>query len=61
MSTTAATTFNCPSCDAVGQLEQVVYEGEVLSCDACTQELEVQSLDPVQVVIAPEPEEDWGE
>lgn len=58
---TATATFSCPSCDATGELADVQYIGEVIACASCTEELEVQSLDPVQVALAPEPEEDWGE
>jgi len=34
---------------------------EILECAECRIELEVVSLEPVMVALAPEIEEDWGE
>jgi alpha-aminoadipate carrier protein LysW len=34
---------------------------EIVECSACGVELEVISIDPVAVALAPEEEEDWGE
>ena len=53
-------TVNCPECDATITLEDVV-EAELVVCPECGVELEVVSLDPPQVDLAPEEEEDWGE
>jgi alpha-aminoadipate carrier protein LysW len=36
-------------------------ENELIACAECGAELEIISLDPVQLELAPEVEEDWGE
>jgi alpha-aminoadipate carrier protein LysW len=51
----------CPICEADIRLPDDVMENELISCPDCGSELEVLSLDPVQLVEAPETEEDWGE
>ncbi len=38
-----------------------VVEGEIVQCEDCGAELEVVSLNPVTLELAPEEEEDWGE
>lgn len=51
---------SCPECEALwsaGTLEK----GEILSCPECGVELEVTSLDPLALALAPEEQEDWGE
>jgi len=35
--------------------------GEILDCPDCGAELEVRSLRPLVLALAPEVEEDWGE
>jgi len=50
----------CPECDAELQLEDVI-EGEIVVCSDCGVDLEVVSLDPVKLDLAPMEEEDWGE
>lgn len=35
--------------------------GEILDCPDCGAELEVRSLNPLVLALAPEVEEDWGE
>lgn len=35
--------------------------GEILTCGDCSVELEIITLDPIVVEMAPEVEEDWGE
>ncbi len=35
--------------------------GEIVLCPDCEVELEVRSVNPVTVELAPEVEEDWGE
>jgi alpha-aminoadipate carrier protein LysW len=54
-------TAACPICEADIRLPDDVMENELISCPDCGSELEVLSLDPVQLVEAPETEEDWGE
>ncbi len=51
---------NCPECDANIALEDVV-EGEILVCPDCGVDLEVMSLSPLVLELAPMEEEDWGE
>ena len=51
----------CPECDADVPFERETVLGEVLSCADCAAEVEVTSLDPPAVVLAPPEEEDWGE
>ena len=38
-----------------------VEEGESVVCADCGVELEVMSVDPITLDLAPEVEEDWGE
>ncbi len=35
--------------------------GEILDCPECSAELEVRSLSPLVLALAPDVEEDWGE
>jgi alpha-aminoadipate carrier protein LysW len=51
----------CPECGGELDLQQGLEEGEIVVCPDCGVELEVVSLDPVVVQLAPEVEEDWGE
>lgn len=51
----------CPECAAEVTLADDVVEGEIVICEACEVELEVMSLSPVVLEMAPEEEEDWGE
>jgi alpha-aminoadipate carrier protein LysW len=51
----------CPECAGELDLDAGVVEGEILVCPDCGVELEVMSIDPISVDLAPEVEEDWGE
>ncbi len=51
----------CPTCDADVRLPDGVMLNELLACADCGTELEIISLSPLQVELAPEVEEDWGE
>jgi alpha-aminoadipate carrier protein LysW len=51
---------SCPECDAPLSLTDPL-EGEIVPCPECGVELEVISLDPLTLDLAPEVEEDWGE
>jgi len=51
----------CPECAAAITLADDLILGEILECPDCGLELEVRGLDPVEVDLAPEEEEDWGE
>ncbi len=52
---------NCPECDAEIQMEAGTELGEILVCSDCGVDLEVISLDPFVVEMAPMEQEDWGE
>jgi alpha-aminoadipate carrier protein LysW len=52
---------NCPECAAEIVLEAGVEAGEIIVCPDCGVDLEIISLDPVEVNLAPIEEEDWGE
>lgn len=51
----------CPECGAQINLASDTEEGEILTCHDCGVELEVISLNPPTLELAPEVEEDWGE
>lgn len=51
----------CPECDASVGLTGDVVEGEIITCPDCAAELEVISVDPPELALAPEVGEDWGE
>jgi alpha-aminoadipate carrier protein LysW len=53
--------MECPECAADLDLAADVEQGEIVVCPDCGVELEVVSLDPLAVELAPEVEEDWGE
>ena len=53
-------TANCAECDAELTLTDVV-EGEIVVCSDCGVDLEVVSLDPPTLALAPMEAEDWGE
>lgn len=56
----ATQTAHCPECDAELKL-QGVEKGEIVTCPDCGAELEVINDNPLEVALAPEEEEDWGE
>lgn len=51
----------CPECLAEIDLNGGVEVGEILVCPDCGVDLEIISLQPVSVELAPMEEEDWGE
>jgi alpha-aminoadipate carrier protein LysW len=51
----------CPECAAEISLARGTLAGEIVQCPDCGAELEVISLDPPVLDLAPEEEEDWGE
>ncbi len=53
-------TTTCPECGADLALDAPI-EGEIVTCAECGVELEVLSLEPLALDLAPEEEEDWGE
>jgi len=53
--------INCPECEAEYSLEPGMEKGEIIVCPDCGVELEIISLNPLEVALAPMEEEDWGE
>ena len=53
--------MECPECFAELDLGSGLEEGEIIVCPDCGAELEVLSLQPLTLELAPEVEEDWGE
>ncbi len=51
----------CPDCVANVAVPSNVNAGEVVFCPDCNAELEIITTDPVELALAPEIEEDWGE
>jgi alpha-aminoadipate/glutamate carrier protein LysW len=54
-------TAACPECAAAVKLASDVEKGEIVQCADCGAELEVFEASPVELRLAPEEEEDWGE
>ena len=52
---------NCPECGTNIDMDYDVVEGEIIECEDCGAELEVVSANPIELDLAPEEEEDWGE
>ena len=52
---------NCPECEAEVHVDEDTDKGDVVSCPDCGVELEVVGLDPIELDIAPEEDEDWAE
>lgn len=57
----ASETQLCPECDGEVEIPEDAMENEIVSCLECGAELEIMSLDPLELDLAPEVEEDWGE
>lgn len=57
----APLTTECPECAAAVALTRRPLSGEVVRCGECRAELEVVSVSPLRVELAPEVKEDWGE
>jgi alpha-aminoadipate carrier protein LysW len=53
--------LSCPECGGVLELNDDVMAHEIVDCSACGAELEVMSVKPIKVALAPDEEEDWGE
>lgn len=51
----------CPECSADVSIPADAMQNELISCPDCGAELEIISLDPPQLDLAPTVEEDWGE
>lgn len=51
----------CPKCEEKVSLGEAPRLNEIVECPGCRSELEVVSLTPTVLALAPEVEEDWGE
>lgn len=51
----------CPECEGNITFARRPLQGEVVRCADCNAELEVTSLEPVVLELAPQVQEDWGE
>lgn len=51
----------CPECESTMSLPAEMRLSELVECSECRVELEVVTLEPVLLALAPEIEEDWGE
>lgn len=51
----------CPECAATVPLGGVPIQNEIVPCPECGVELEVVSVNPLAVELAPPVQEDWGE
>ncbi len=51
----------CPECGAEITLGEDIEIGEIVSCPDCGAELEITSIEPVILELAPEADEDWGQ
>jgi alpha-aminoadipate/glutamate carrier protein LysW len=51
----------CPECEGNLSVPGDVIEGEIVPCGDCGAELEVKSLNPLTLGLAPAVQEDWGE
>lgn len=55
------TQATCPTCDALITPPADAVVHELISCADCGTDLEILSLNPLTIDLAPEVEEDWGE
>lgn len=51
----------CPECGIDLEIDADLEEGEIIVCESCGVDLEVISEEPLELALAPEEEEDWGE
>jgi alpha-aminoadipate carrier protein LysW len=51
----------CPECEAEVALNDNVEVSEIVVCPDCGVDLEVVSIEPPALELAPMEEEDWGE
>ncbi|MCS7056038.1 MAG: lysine biosynthesis protein LysW [Thermoflexales bacterium] len=54
-------TAECPECGATVPFKSAPVLHELVRCSDCGAELEVISLEPLALDLAPTEEEDWGE
>jgi alpha-aminoadipate carrier protein LysW len=51
----------CPECEGTLSLGSDVQSGEIVVCSDCGVDLEVISTAPLELALAPQEAEDWGE
>jgi alpha-aminoadipate carrier protein LysW len=54
-------TVTCTECEAEIDLDKTAEVGEIIVCPDCGIDLEIVSLNPPKVEVAPMEQEDWGE
>jgi alpha-aminoadipate/glutamate carrier protein LysW len=54
-------TVPCIHCEHPIQLSDDVKVSEIVNCSDCGAQLEVVNDEPIEMIEAPEVEEDWGE
>ena len=54
-------TAPCPECEGPVRFDRPPLRSQVARCADCGSELEVTSIEPLLLELAPEVEEDWGE
>ncbi|MBI4539910.1 MAG: lysine biosynthesis protein LysW [Gemmatimonadetes bacterium] len=52
---------SCPECAAALPIQGTPIPNEIIPCPDCGVELEVVSVEPLAVELAPPVQEDWGE
>jgi alpha-aminoadipate carrier protein LysW len=61
MTPTATTTATCPECEGTLSLGADTQTGEIVVCGDCGVDLEVLNVSPLELALAPQEAEDWGE
>jgi alpha-aminoadipate carrier protein LysW len=51
----------CPECEAQVSVDAQPQVSEIVQCAECSAELEVVTVSPLALAVAPDVEEDWGE
>ncbi len=54
-------TVQCIHCEHAIPISEDTKVSEIVSCSDCGAQLEVIGLEPLEIIDAPEIEEDWGE
>lgn len=54
-------TVACIHCEHPIEIPEAVKLSEIVTCRDCGAQLEIVNDDPIELTIAPEIEEDWGE
>ena len=58
---TTSTGCACPECEGAIRFYRLPLRSQVVRCTSCGVELEVVNTAPIELALAPEVEEDWGE